>query len=116
MGAPTTNNIMSVPGPQNTQTGEPSLVHGHVNLARGAFDSTVGAATGAQDWTDSGETAKMEGIQELKSYGEKNPAQQEGSSMMGKAEEALGQATGCGGMEKEGEVKQDSKPDGSKLV
>lgn len=36
--------------------------------------------------------------------------------MMGKAEEAIGQATGCGGMEKEGEAKQDTKPDGSKLV
>ncbi|KAI1469351.1 uncharacterized protein F4812DRAFT_326361 [Daldinia caldariorum] len=83
---------------------QPSLVGGHAEYIKGATESTIGSVTGSQAWTSSGEQAKAHAIDTMKAAGEnRDPSQG-----FGKAEQKLGQATGCEGMVKEGEASKKS--------
>ncbi|KAI0024759.1 hypothetical protein F4780DRAFT_724878 [Xylariomycetidae sp. FL0641] len=77
---------------------QPSLVGGHAEYVKGAAESTIGSVTGSQAWTSSGEQAKAHAVDTMKAAGE----QRDPSQGYGKAEQKLGQMTGCEGMEKEG--------------
>ncbi|KAK5996771.1 hypothetical protein PT974_02113 [Cladobotryum mycophilum] len=77
---------------------QPGLIGGHVQYAKGAAESTIGAVTGSQAWTASGEQDKAAAQAAMKKAGEKRDPTQG----YGKAEEVAGNLTGCEGMQKEG--------------
>ncbi|RYP25389.1 hypothetical protein DL767_008411 [Monosporascus sp. MG133] len=78
---------------------QPSLVGGHAEYVKGAAESAIGSVTGSQAWTSSGEQAKAHAVDTMKAAGEaRDPATQG----YGKAEQKLGEVTGCEGMAKEG--------------
>ncbi|RYP83214.1 hypothetical protein DL769_001410 [Monosporascus sp. CRB-8-3] len=83
----------------NNSNQQPSLVGGHAEYVKGAAESTIGSVTGSQAWTSSGEQAKAHAVDTMKAAGEaRDPATQG----YGKAEQKLGEVTGCEGMAKEG--------------
>ncbi|RYP04709.1 hypothetical protein DL764_004259 [Monosporascus ibericus] len=83
----------------NNSNQQPSLVGGHAEYVKGAAESTIGSVTGSQAWTGSGEQAKAHAVDTMKAAGEaRDPATQG----YGKAEQRLGEVTGCEGMAKEG--------------
>lgn len=63
------------------------------------MQATIGSVTGSHAWASSGEQAKAHAVDTMKTAGEaRDPATQG----YGKAEQKLGQVTGCEGMTKEG--------------
>ncbi|KAI0841808.1 hypothetical protein F5Y06DRAFT_293506 [Hypoxylon sp. FL0890] len=82
---------------QNNQQ-QPSLIGGHAEYIKGATESTIGSVTSSQAWTSSGEQAKAHAVDTMKAAGEKRDS----SHGFGKAEQKLGEVTGCEGMVKEG--------------
>ncbi|OTB08371.1 hypothetical protein M426DRAFT_182964 [Hypoxylon sp. CI-4A] len=81
---------------------QPSLIGGHAEYIKGATESTIGSVTGSQAWTHSGEQAKAHAVDTMKSASEnRDPSQG-----YGKAEQKLGQVTGCEGMVNEGAASQ----------
>lgn len=92
--------------PGNNSNQQPSLVGGHAEYAKGAAESTIGSVTGSQAWTSSGEQAKAHAVDTMKAAGEaRDPAAQG----YGKAEQKLGEVTGCEGMAKEGAASKKSE-------
>ncbi|KAI0603060.1 hypothetical protein F4775DRAFT_10746 [Biscogniauxia sp. FL1348] len=83
---------------QNNQQ-PPSLVGGHAEYMKGAAESTIGNLTGSQAWTTSGEQAKSHAVDSMKAAGEARDASSRG---YGRAEQKMGEMTGCKGMMKEG--------------
>ncbi|RYO82572.1 hypothetical protein DL766_000214 [Monosporascus sp. MC13-8B] len=84
---------------ENNSNQQPSLVGGHAEYVKGAAESTIGSVTGSHAWTSSGEQAKAHAVDTMKAAGEaRDPATQG----YGKAEQKLGEVTGCEGMAKEG--------------
>lgn len=61
--------------------------------------------TGAEDWKSSAESDKQAGIDAMKQASANRDPNQTG---FGKVEEMAGKATGCEGMEKEGEQSKQS--------
>lgn len=61
--------------------------------------------TGAEDWKNSAESDKQAGIDAMKQASANRDPNQTG---FGKVEEMAGKATGCEGMEKEGEQSKQS--------
>ncbi|OTA60433.1 hypothetical protein K449DRAFT_82790 [Hypoxylon sp. EC38] len=84
---------------QNNQQ-QPSLLGGHAEYIKGATESTIGSVTGSQAWTSSGEQAKAHAVDAMKAASENRDP----SHGFGKAEQKLGEITGCEGMVKEGVV------------
>ncbi|RYP92677.1 hypothetical protein DL770_001190 [Monosporascus sp. CRB-9-2] len=83
----------------NNSNQQPSLVGGHAEYVKGAAESAIGNVMGSQAWTSSGEQAKAHAVDTMKAAGEaRDPATQG----YGKAEQKLGEVTGCEGMAKEG--------------
>ncbi|RYP63480.1 hypothetical protein DL771_009273 [Monosporascus sp. 5C6A] len=83
----------------NNSNQQPSLVGGHAEYVKGAAESAIGSVTGSQAWTSSGEQSKAHAVDTMKAAGEaRDPATQG----YGKAEQKLGEVTGCEGMAKEG--------------
>lgn len=62
--------------------------------------AAVGAVTGSQAWSASGEQDKAHAVSDMKAASEGRDA----SSGYGKVEEVAGKAVGCEGMVKEGET------------
>lgn len=60
--------------------------------------ASIGDITGSPAWKASGEQAKARAVDTMKAAGEARDA----SQGFGKAEQKLGEVTGCEGMEKEG--------------
>ncbi|RYP17100.1 hypothetical protein DL765_004719 [Monosporascus sp. GIB2] len=90
----------------NNSNQQPSLVGGHAEYVKGAAESTIGSVTGSQAWTSSGEQAKAHAVDTMKAAGEaRDPAIQG----YGKAEQKLGEVTGCEGMAKEGAASKKSE-------
>ncbi|KAI8624388.1 hypothetical protein F5Y19DRAFT_467832 [Xylariaceae sp. FL1651] len=82
----------------SSDNNQPSLIGGHAEYVKGATEATIGDVTGSQAWKGSGEQAKAHAIDTMKAAG----ARRDPSQGFGKAEQKLGEVTGCEGMASEG--------------
>ncbi|ROW16829.1 hypothetical protein VPNG_01504 [Cytospora leucostoma] len=83
----------------SNQNQQPGLVAAHAEYAKGATEAAIGAVTGSQAWTASGEQAKAHAVSDMKTASEGRDSSTRG---YGKAEEVAGRAVGCEGMVDEG--------------
>lgn len=85
----------------DSSSSTPSMLSGHAKYAQGAISSALGYETG--------EATKSSGLQEMRDAKQANqdpsapPAQ---NGLLGTVENLAGKATGCEGMEKEGETRK----------
>ncbi|GAO51914.1 hypothetical protein SAICODRAFT_29374 [Saitoella complicata NRRL Y-17804] len=93
----------------------PSLIHGHAQYAKGAFEETIGSVTGAKSWTDAGSHDKSAAISEMKAANDLGSSSRMGAagagtgkdaSFLGGIEKKVGEVVGCEGMVENGEKKQ----------
>ncbi|KAI5481133.1 hypothetical protein MNV49_005568 [Pseudohyphozyma bogoriensis] len=68
---------------------QPSLIHGHLNQAKGVVYQAIGGLSGDPAWTEEGDQAAKDGADELKQVKDKAWADRVG----GKAQSAWGMAT-----------------------
>ncbi|KAK4034357.1 hypothetical protein C8A01DRAFT_49249 [Parachaetomium inaequale] len=86
-------------GPQGPNRQEPGLWAAHAEYIKGAAETAVGAVTGSQSWSASGQQDKERARASLQAAVEhRDPAK----SGYGRAEEIAGRLTGCEGMKHEG--------------
>ncbi|KUI63741.1 hypothetical protein VM1G_10501 [Cytospora mali] len=85
----------------SNQNQQPGLVGAHAEYVKGATEAAIGAVTGSQAWTASGEQAKAHAVSDMKAASEARDASSHG---YGKVEEVAGKAVGCEGMVREGET------------
>jgi len=78
----------------------PSMLSGHAKYAQGAISSALGYETGA--------ATKESGLQEMRDAKQADTSAPTQSGLLGTAENLAGKATGCEGMEKEGETRKGS--------
>ena len=71
-----------------------------LHSVQGVVDQAIGSVTGSTAWTEAGDQAKSQGVNELKEYQAQNPpsASAESSSAASKVEAKIGQAVGCEGL------------------
>ncbi|ROV98023.1 hypothetical protein VMCG_07080 [Cytospora schulzeri] len=84
----------------SNQNQQPGLIGAHAEYVKGATEAAIGAVTGSQAWTASGEQDKAHAVSDMKAASEGRDA----SGGYGKVEEVAGKAVGCEGMVKEGET------------
>jgi len=76
----------------------PSMINGHVKYAQGAVSNALGYETGAQTRDD--------GLQEMRDAKQQDTSAPTQSGVLGTVENLAGKATGCEGMENEGEARK----------